>query len=194
VSREPAYLTSAAMDVAAQANPSEPEPGGQSCSARHVRCVLQRNVKLGNVRDRMFAAMVRPMLERTKRTIRAEDVQGVKELRKLGPLLRVATGLQACRSTELELCRYGGTERDRAGNRKRVHGSVLRADLACALQPFWMGRSSRRSGVGVATASWPVRGSLLPVATGLQACRSTELELCRSMGGEGVPLPLSRRS
>jgi hypothetical protein len=60
------------------------------------------------VRDRMFAAMVRAMLERTKRTIRAEDVQGVKELRKLGPLLRVATGLQACRSTELELCRYMG--------------------------------------------------------------------------------------
>jgi hypothetical protein len=86
-----------------------------------VRCVLQRNVQLVNVRDRMFAAMVRPMLEQTKRKIRAEDVQGVKELRKLGPLL---SGL-----------RTGGTERDRAGNRKRVHGSVLRADSSGTLQP-----------------------------------------------------------
>jgi hypothetical protein len=33
---EPAYLTSEAMDGAAQANPSEWRPGGQSCSARRL--------------------------------------------------------------------------------------------------------------------------------------------------------------
>jgi hypothetical protein len=119
--------------------------------------------------------MVRPMLERTKRTIRAEDVQSVKELRKLGPLL---SGLRTV-----------GTERDRAGNRKRVHGSVLRADSACALQPCWMGRSSRRSGGWRSHGLMGCAGFGLPVATGLQACRSTELALCRSMGGLGALRP-----
>ena len=53
------------------------------------------------------------MPERRQRKIRAEDVQGVKYLRKLGPLL---SGL-----------RKVGTERDRAGNRK------LFMDQSCAL-------------------------------------------------------------
>jgi hypothetical protein len=86
-----------------------------------VRSVLQRNVKLGNVRDQMFAALVRPMLEQTKRTIHAEDVQGVKALRKLGLLL-----------SELHT---GGTERDRAGNRKRVHELVMNQCRALILLP-----------------------------------------------------------
>jgi hypothetical protein len=78
-----------------------------------VRLALQRNVKTGNLRDQIFAAIVRPMPERTQRKIRAEDVQGVKYLRKLGPLL---SGL-----------RKVGTDRDRAGNRK------LFMDQYCAL-------------------------------------------------------------
>jgi hypothetical protein len=78
-----------------------------------VRLALQRNVKIGNLRDQIFAAIVRPMPERTQRKIRAEDVQGVKYLRKLGPLL---SGL-----------RKVGTDRDRAGNRK------LFMDQYCAL-------------------------------------------------------------
>ena len=56
------------------------------------------------MRERIFAAIVRPMPERTQRKIHAEDVQGVKYLRKLRPLL---SGL-----------RKVGTDRDRAGNRK----------------------------------------------------------------------------
>ena len=65
------------------------------------------------MRDWVLAATLRSMAERTKRKIRAEDVQGVKYLRKLGPLL---SGL-----------RKVGTERDRAGNRR------LFMDQYCAL-------------------------------------------------------------
>jgi hypothetical protein len=89
--------------------------------------------------------MVRPMLERTKRTIRAEDVRGVKELRKLGPLLRVATGLQACRSTELALCRYGG-----GSGLARASGPHA-AGVGDGLCPATVSRRRRRDGGDGAT-------------------------------------------
>ena len=41
-------------------------------------------MKTGGVRADLDVAIVRRMAERTKRTIRAEDVQGVKHLRRLG--------------------------------------------------------------------------------------------------------------
>jgi len=58
-----------------------------------VRLALQRNAKTGSVREQICAAIVRPMPERTQRKIRAEDVQGVKYLRTLGPLL---SGVRCC--------------------------------------------------------------------------------------------------
>jgi hypothetical protein len=98
----------------------------QSCSARNLRIGSDLTEKIGNLRDDLDGGIVPAMAGRRKREIRDQDVQGLKFLRKIRPLL--------------SRLRKVGTERDTAGNRR------LFMDQYCALILHHSRRSPSSSG------------------------------------------------